>query len=412
MTDGDRGTLAVYSYVKAIKRANGNVVVSDRMISGTVEHGKYWPGDLMCICEPAPEADLVGNADRALAGANVEIHPDDLPFKLAVVDFRSEEAKRLLAGVTVAIVGIGHRGTHLAAWGKELNVPIIYGSEYTLKTRLQVERAEVANPVRLARRMLWHVLLEREQRAAIRMADGIHCNGTPTYDAYKAINRNPMLFFDGRMTDDMLADDAAQAKRHARLRSGAPLQLAWSGRLNKMKGADYLPAFAHELKKLGVPFMLEIFGGGVLEQRVRDEVVSRGLEDCVAVKGYVDFVNVLTPHMQKDVDIWICPHVQGDPSGAFLETFGNGLPIIGFDTEALTGMLRMVDAGATVKTRDAKALAERVAQANSDREGLVKWSKAARSFAAEHTFEKSFQRRMVHIDDVLRQHKESHSGAS
>lgn len=403
MSVAKRPTLAVFSNVTAITLSNGNVVLAGRLISGMQQHAKDWPGDVLCVCEPAPEVEVKANADRALGGDNVVVAPGDLPFELAVVDFRSEAARRLLSGVTIAIAGIGYRATHLSAWGLEVDVPVIYGSEYSLKTRLQVEHAEVSNPLRLARRIMWQMLLEREQRSAIRIADGIQCNGTPTYDAYKAINRNAMLFFDGRMHDDMLVTDEAQIERHKRMLSGAPLRLAWSGRLNKMKGANYLPAFAEELKKLGVSFQLEVFGGGVLEESLRQDVIARGLQETVHIRGYVDFAKDLTPHMQTQVDVWICPHVQGDPAGAFLEAFGSGLPIIGFDTEALTGLLRLVDAGATVTTRDVKSLAARVAQASSDRDGLVMWSKRARAFAAEHTFDKSFYRRMVHIEDVLRE---------
>jgi len=405
MSETHKPILAVFSNVRAIVRSNGNVVLLERLISGMEEHGKYWPGEMLCGCEPAPESDLTGDTDRALGGANVEVSPGDLPFKLAVVDFRSDAARRVLANVAVAIVGTGHRATHMAAWGKELDRPIIYGSEYTLKTRLQVERAEVSNPLRFARKVVWQLNLERKQRRAIRLADGIQCNGTPTYDAYKPINRNPMLFFDGRMSDDMLVTDADQAERHARLRRGEPLRLAWSGRLNRMKGAHHLPAFATELKKLGVPFKLEIFGGGVLEPLLRRDVAERGLSDCVEIKGYVDFNKVLTPYMQKHVDVWICPHVQGDPSGAFLETFGSGLPIIGFDSEALAGMLRLVGAGRTVPLGDNKALAAAVAGAARNREELIRWSTAARTFAIDHTFDKSFQRRMTHIDEVLKSHR-------
>lgn len=401
MSVANKPTLAIYSNVTAIVRSNGNVILAGRLISGMEEHGKYWPGDMLCVCEPAREEELATNADRTLGGDNVEISPSDLPFRLAVVDFQSDDSRRLLAGVSVAIVGIGHRVTHMSAWGRELNVPVIYGSEYSLKTRLQIVRAETSNPVTLARRILWNINLERKQKRAIGLADGIQCNGTPTYDAYRPISRNAMLFFDGRMTEEMLVTEADQAERHARLHRGEPLRLAWSGRLNRMKGAHHLPTFAAELKKLGVPFTLEIFGGGVLEAALRKEVAERGLGDCVDIKGYVKFDSVLTPHLQKHTDVWVCPHVQGDPSGAFLETFGSGLPIIGFDSEALTGMLRLVDAGCTVPLADAGALAAAVAEASRDREALVNQSIAARSFAIDHTFEKSFMRRMAHIDKVL-----------
>jgi colanic acid/amylovoran biosynthesis glycosyltransferase len=110
---------------------------------------------------------------------------------------------------------------------------------------------------------------------------------------------------------------------------------------------------------------------------------------------------VLTPHMQKEVDIWICPHPQGDPAGAYVETFGSGLPIIGYANEALAGLLRRVDAGRAVPIGDAKALAAAVAAVDKDREQLVRWSQAALAFAAENTFHKSFERRMLHIDKLL-----------
>lgn len=138
----------------------------------------------------------------------------------------------------------------------------------------------------------------------------------------------------------VFAPRAAQAARHDRLRRREPLRLAWSGRLNWMKGADQLPAFAVELKKLGVPFQPEIFGGGTLEASPRKEVKTLGLGDCVDVKGFVDFYKMLTPHMQHEIDIWVCPHPQADPAGAYVETFGSGLPIIGDANEAFAGLLR------------------------------------------------------------------------
>lgn len=391
----------VYNNVTAIRRPSGKVVLAGRLISGMEAHAQHWEGDLACVCEPVPESELTDNLDRALGGDNVEVDPRDLPFELVVADFESAEAKRTLAESTIAMAGIGYRATHLSEWGAELDVPVVYGTEYDLRTRLQAARAEISNPVRLARRALWETLLERKQQRAIRKAVGVQCNGTPTYEAYRVINPNAMLFFDGRVSDDMLANDEEQRARHGRLQSNQPLRLAWSGRMNRMKGADQLPQFAQELKALGVPFQLDIFGGGTLEDSIRRDVAERGLEDCVDVKGFVDFYEVLTPYLKREVDVWVCPHPQGDPSGAYMEAFGDGLPIIGYANDALAGMLERVDAGRTVALNDPKALAQEVASANRNRTQLVKWSQTAREYAAEHTFDKSFARRMRHIDALL-----------
>jgi len=391
----------LFSNVLAIERSNGKLVLAGRLISGMEAHKAHWDGPLTCVCEPAPEARLEEDTDRLLGGDNVEVDPGDLPFGLVVAPFDSDAARQTLGGMTVAVAGIGHRATHLSAWGRELGVPVVYGSEYSLETRLQIVRAETPGLLRRLRRVMWERGLEKKQQAAIRIAAGVQCNGTPTYDVYNRINDNAMLFFDGRMGEEMLATEADQAARSARLLDGAPLRLAWSGRINRMKGAHLLPAIAREIRATGVPFRLDVFGNGVLLDALRAETAAAGLDDVLTFHGFVDFYKELTPYMQREIDIWICPHVQGDPAGAYMEAFGNGTPILGYDNEALTGMLARVDAGRAVPIGDATALARAVANAHENRKRLVTWSQTARAYAAEHTFEKSFARRMTHIDGIL-----------
>ena len=336
-----------------------------------------------------------------LGGDNVEVDPDDLPFDLVVAEFDSDTARQALAKMTVAVVGISHRATHMSRWGQELGVPVIYGTEYSLRTRLQIVRAETSNPLRRLRRVMWERGLEKEQQAAIRIAAGVQCNGTPTYDIYRRINDHAMLFFDGRMGEDMLVSDADQTTRHNRLMEETPLRLAWSGRINRMKGAHHLPAITRELKFTGIPFRFDVFGGGVLLEELRAETRAAGLDDVLHFHGFVDFYKELTPYMQSEVDLWVCPHVQGDPAGAYMEALGNGTPILGYDNEALTGLLVRVDAGRAVPIGDAARLAREIADGHADRARLVTWSKNARDYATDHTFEKSFERRMVHIDQIL-----------
>ena len=105
--------------------------------------------------------------------------------------------------------------------------------------------------------------------------------------------------------------------------------------------------------------------------------------------------------MQQNVDVWVCPHVQGDPSGSYMETFANGLPIVGYANEALSGLLGLVDAGETVPIGDAASLSGILARVYSDRERLVQWSHNARQLAKKHTFDKSFERRMNHLEALL-----------
>lgn len=395
------GLFGVFSNVTAIRRPHGRFVLADRLISGMEAHGRYWDGPTLCLCEPVPEAELERNRDRLLSGANVEVHPRDLPFELVVADFDSPEARAVLARLAIAAVGIGHRAHHLSAWGHQVDTAVVFGTEYSLKTRLQIIRATTKNPLRQARRIAWELDLERKQRNAIRIASGVQCSGTPTFDSYRKLNPNAILFFDGRMDDHMLVSAELQSRRSARLRSGGPLKLAWSGRLNRMKGADHLPRIAKLLEERKIPFELDIFGGGVLEEEMKRDVAAMGLTGQVRMRGFVDFDETLSTIFREETDIWICPHTQGDPSGAYMEAFGFGLPIIGYRNEALAGLLGLVTAGESVPVGDESALAAAIADAHHDRERVIRWSEAARGFAEKHTFSKSFERRMRHLEAIL-----------
>lgn len=394
-----RPRFGLFSNVKAVAQPGGKFVLAGRLLSGMDAHIRFFDCEPYCICEP--ESEISQNQDRLLGGDNVEVNPKDLPFELIVMPFDSPEARRVLADLDVVIAGIGYQATHLARWGRELGTTVVYGTEYTLATRLQVIQVSEQNPLVRLRRMMWEHKLEKIQRRAIQLAAGVQCNGTPTFDDYRQVNPNTMLFFDGRIKESMLVTAEDQRRRADRLRRKEPLRLAWSGRLNAMKGANHLSQIARRLRELSVPFQLEVFGGGVCEPEIRRDIHRWGLEGHVHVHGFVDFHEKLTPYLQKEVDIWVCPHVQGDPSGAYIESFGDGLPIVGYGNEALAGMLKRVDAGCIVAIGDSNAVAARLTALHDDREQLVSWSTNARAFAEQHTFDRSFQRRMEHLSAVM-----------
>ncbi len=391
--------LAVMQNVLAIQRPNGRYVIQGRMVSGLLEHIKYWDGQVVSIVEPAPESELETNKDRALGGDNVEVHPSELPFEFHVVPLKSPEYRALLRGCQLGLGGIHYRTTHLARVAREVNVPFIYGTEYTLKTRLQIAQAEETKPLRLAKRTLWEINEERLNVAAIKLAQGLQCNGVPTYYEYRNYNPAPMLFFDGRITESMLIRPDVLEQRLQRLKTGQPLRLGFSGRLNKMKGGDELIEVALELRRQGVPFTLDIWGGGVLADTMRAEVARHALGEQVRMRGYVQF-ETLVATMQQELDVFLCCHPQGDPSGAYMEAFANGLPIVGYANEALTGLLDLKPYGLTAPIRDRAGVAQAVASLVKKPEQLAQWSRAAAAFAREHTFDKSFQRRNAHFEQV------------
>jgi glycosyltransferase involved in cell wall biosynthesis len=119
------------------------------------------------------------------------------------------------------------------------------------------------------------------------------------------------------------------------------------------------------------------------------------------MKGVLDFRTELAPLVRDEVDLFVCPHVQGDPSCTYLETFACGVPMVGYDNEAFGGLMTYVDAGWRVPLGDPEAMASAILALDRDRAAIVAKARAARDFAREHTFEATCRRRMEHLRSCM-----------
>ena len=170
-----------------------------------------------------------------------------------------------------------------------------------------------------------------------------------------------------------------------------------------MKGADHLVPFAAELHSMGVPFTLDIFGDGNLAESMGQEIKKRGLEQVVRMRGNLKFTQELLPELKRNIDLFVACHRQGDPSCTYLETFGCGVPIIGYDNEAFSGLLERAIAGMKTPMDDLPALAQATAELLGDRPRLARMARAARRFAEANTCELSFRGRTDHLLRVARE---------
>jgi glycosyltransferase involved in cell wall biosynthesis len=327
----------------------------------------------------------------------VEIDPAQLPFKVQAFSYDDPGLGQLLAGCRMVLGSVSHRQNHLSALCRSMGVPCAYISEYSLKTRCQIILAETRNPVLRLRRIWWQCNQERRFRRAIRLASGIQCNGTPTFEAYRAINPRPFLFFDTRTREDMLATEQELEKRTGDLMRGGSIRLLFSGRLNVIKGADHLVQVASELRRIGVPFHFTICGGGPLEHQIRNDIDRLGLGNCVKLTGILDFKTKLTPLTKRQADLFVCCHRQGDPSSTYLEVMSCGVPIAGYGNEAFMGIIRHSDVGWTAPMNQPQRVARKIAELNADRTALAKAAYKSLEFARRHTFERTFRTRIEHL---------------
>jgi colanic acid/amylovoran biosynthesis glycosyltransferase len=383
-------SLAVLPQLRARITPNGGVILTQKFIDGMEKYAEYWDGPVTAFMEPTEVAS--SNLDE------VESDRAKLPFKVEVVSFADPKLTQLLASHRLVLGSVCYEQNGLADLCRSIGVPCIYVAEYSLKTRFQIVHSDVTNPVISLRRQWWEFGQERRRRRAIRVASGIQCNGTPTFDAYRSINANPLLFFDSRVTEDMVIDEASLVERAEAVNPGAPLRLLFSGRFIPMKGVDHLVPVAANLRRLGVSFEMTICGGGELEPRIKADIERLMLGDCVKLAGVLDFKTELIPLTKHSADLFICCHRTGDPSCTYLEAMSCGVPIVGYDNEAFRGIVRESAVGWLAPMNRPEQVAETIAKLSKDRAVLLDAGSQAAEFGRRHTFERTFKARIEHMN--------------
>jgi len=361
---GRKLSLLVIPNLPLTVRADGSYLVTKKFVEGMAFYAKAWDGPVVALMPVVDEAS--DNLD------SVVVDPATLPFTIEVMrSSRRADVVEALRGAGVVMGGPFHWLRDVSSLCAEAGVPSVYNTEYSLTTRLQIVMANSRNPLRLARRSVWEVGEElMHYRRELAAADGVQCNGTPTYDAYKDLTPDPLLYFDTRVFESEVASDEELERANVRRRQGRPLQLAFSGRLNATKGVGDLIKVASELDRLKVPFALSIFGAGSLEQEMRLQVQRRGLADRVILPGVLDA----------------------------------GVPIVGYANAAFAGLVRGRKIGPaigwTVPLGDVRRMAEQIALLSRQREMLIEGARAALTFARQHTFERTFRRRVDHLGSI------------
>jgi len=373
---------------------HGKVRLTEKFVSGMQAYVDLWEGPVTVLIEP-DQNENSGNLD------DVWVRTDELPFQTVVTRFESELARKTMIDAGVVMGGPDHRMNHAAGTCANAGVPFVMVTEYSLKTRLQIVDADSPVFWRRWRRRQWQISQEKATIASIRQAAGLQCNGTPTFEAYRELNANTLLYFDNRVSQEMIPSEPALASRELLFTAQRPLRLAFSGRLSPMKGADHLVRVAASLRQQGVPFRFDIYGDGPLAQSMAEEIRSHGLDREVVLGGVLDFTTELMPRMRQETDLFVCCHRQGDPSCTYLETWACGVPIVGYDNEAFAGLLRICKAGHAVPTDDWQGLAKAIARLSQAPKELISLAREGLSFAKNHTFESEFMARINHAKRLL-----------
>lgn len=374
---------------------DGQISITQKTLDGVLQYARFWSSPITLVMERSP----IQNANIGL----LQLKREELPFKLQVASFAEIQDGNSFSQHAVVLASASYQQNHISRVCHAANIPCIYLSEYSLQTRKQIVAANTNNPLLRLRRNIWQDSQEKKQRRSIALANGLQCNGTPTYEAYRSINPNALLFFDTRITEEMLATEEVVERRYSQRDPDRPLHLLFSGRLIKMKGVDHLVKVAQQLKRSGLHFKLFICGDGELSSTMESQIASQGLADCVEMMGVLDFKTELVPFVKEKIDLFVCCHRQGDPSCTYLETMACGVPIVGYNNEAFRGVVDYSKAGWLSPMDRPEQLAKKIVELSSSPDELKAMSLKALRFAQQNTFEKTFNRRVAHIHAVVDQ---------
>lgn len=372
---------------------DGSFTLTKKFIEGMNHYVAHWDGPVVAVMDPVHAA--TDNLD------NVRVDPKDIDFEIKAIQFESEELRNLASQSGFVHWGPHYKTHDLADIVGPRQIANVYNTEYSLKTRLQIVDETAPNLLKRWRRRWWERGQERLIRRSIAAAAGFEANGTPTYDAYAALNDRNLLYFASWVKQSaLIAEHELEQRLAASSDSKAALRLVFSGRLNEMKGAMDLIVVADMLRRRGLNFKLSICGGGVLEDAMRQRIARDDLGNHVTMMGVLPFQEKLVPFVKQQADLFLCCHKQGDPSSTYLETFALGVPIAGYGNEALAGLIKRVDAGWCVGENDAAGLADTVVKIAGNRAEIARKSRTALAFARQHTFEQTFARRMDFFKQV------------
>lgn len=159
-----------------------------------------------------------------------------LPFEIKVLPARAFVPDELISDASIVLAtGDSWLDLQMADQGIRLGVPICFVIEYILETRLQILALSEMSPISKVKSFLWHVMVERKRRRAFSRSRGLQSNGTAAAWYYRNSAPNVMMFFDSRLSERNMANEQEITAKQSRIMQGAPLRLAFTGRLEKMK---------------------------------------------------------------------------------------------------------------------------------------------------------------------------------
>jgi colanic acid/amylovoran biosynthesis glycosyltransferase len=363
--------------------------------------------DGMCQFARRLDVPLVSVNPAALPGAKimdrVKIERSQLPYQLLVVqrkNGRLEKASKLALADVVArsslVVGLGS-GMGAFKYARTHGKKYISLFENDLWNEIHIKKVSNVGMPRLA----WAALCSAvnyltDTVPAMKGAYEVHCNGYPAFDSAARIAKRRLFFLDSRMDADLIISEDRMEDRLKSLPS-RPIQLIFSGRFEPMKGPIEAMIAAKQCRESGMNVEMDCYGSGSLVAEMK--CIANDAGSWLRVHDAVPFPVLI--EQSKNADVFICCHLQSDPSCTYLEAMGCGLPIVGYPNRMWNGMVKDSSAGVVAEHQTTDSLTAALSGFLKSPERLATATRNARLFALNHSFSMEFEKRVQAMKRAL-----------
>jgi len=352
---------------------DGLLTVDRKFHIGMLRYADLIHSPIVTVNPPLQDGEMIMDA--------IEVPIATLPYRISTVQ---TDLRELISGAALVYGGENNmRGGTIA---RELGVPYIMMLECDLQTQMTNNAIQVGSIVRKCARRARTALNYFRGIAEMRHAHSLHCNGYPMYEATKNYNASRLLYLDSRMSVDMLIGGNEMEVRSAN-RYDRPLRLLYSGRYEPLKGTVDAVKVGMECLRRGLNIEMHFYGQGSQKAKMQSIATDSRMHIHDAIP-YPDLVK-----LSRTFDLFVCCHIQSDPSCTYLESFGAGLPIVGYDNRMWRGLLKASGAGYASPMGKPTKVVDDIAKLITARE-LDELSARALEFAKRHTFEIEFQKRV------------------
>ena len=333
----------------------------------------------------------------------VEVPLTELGYSVIAIN-RGSDATKAIADASRMVEQI--RASQLVYGGglgseaicTDLKIPQIAVLEYDFATQIKISTSYVVSPLRKAARAMKVSIDHVKNIGNLRRSVGINCNGYPVFDATAKYNSNRVLYLDSRMYQSLVISREALEARLLRP-SAAPLKLLFSGRYDPIKGALDAVRVGLACLEQGLDVELHCYGQGIQRDEMSRLASQPSARDRIHIHDAVTYPELV--EIARDFDIFVCCHVQADPSCTYLESFGSGLPIVGYANTMWRRLSEESQAGLCSPLNNPQRVVDDIKRLTADVGLRNALSRRARDFALAHAFEPEFKLRTDDINRML-----------